>query len=96
MQYKYLMKKIKKQGRPKTLNPKDVILNFMVTQKTSDQLDEFIKISGFDNRSDFLRRFVTAAVSGNEHDIMRFFQVIMERATKQLLMKSLTGKMLKR
>jgi hypothetical protein len=85
-----------KMGRKVALNPKDVVLNFCVNQKTAKQVDEFVKVSGFNTKSEFLRNFVTAAVSGDEHEITKFFQVIFERATKQMMLKSLTGKMLKR
>jgi metal-responsive CopG/Arc/MetJ family transcriptional regulator len=85
----------RKRGRPKVRIHKDVMLSFVVEPKTARQLDAFVDMCEYRSRSDLLRDFVTAAVSEDEKTISRFFGMIIERATKQMVLKIANDKLSK-
>jgi metal-responsive CopG/Arc/MetJ family transcriptional regulator len=83
------MKTKKKTGRPRTHNRKDVIINFVVTKDTEKNFDNFVKRSGYDNRSEMLRKFVVSIAQGNEGELRRYCFGLLEQLTGQKIMKNI-------
>jgi metal-responsive CopG/Arc/MetJ family transcriptional regulator len=67
-----------------------------VNRKTYEELTDFVELIGYEGRSQFLRDFVTALVTKDENTISKFMGRIVEKATKQCMLKFGTAKILKK